>query len=348
MSELTFACPLPINDYPQVLLAHGGGGRLMQQLIDQLFKPAFASSQLSAATDAAIVEVGGVKLAFTTDSFVVKPLFFPGGDIGELAVSGTVNDLAMVGATPLFLSCGMILEEGLDMALLTRVVDSMRTTAAGAGVTVVTGDTKVVERGLADGLYINTSGIGVIAPGVDIRPQRLTPGDVLLLSGDIGRHGMAIMSAREGLSFESPIESDVCCLHRVVAALLAAGVDVHALRDLTRGGLATGAVELAETAAVRLELLETAIPVTEDVRFACEILGFDPLYVANEGCLLAAVPAAQAELALHAMRSVAASAQACIVGQVAAAQRGRVELISSLGTRRVVERLSGEQLPRIC
>lgn len=349
MSELTFACPLPINDYPNVLLAHGGGGRLTQQLIDQVFKPGFANSTLDAGTDAAVLHIGGSRLAFTTDSFVVKPLFFPGGDIGDLAVSGMVNDLAMMGATPLYLSCGMILEEGLPMETLTRVVDSMRQASQKAEVTIVTGDTKVVERGLADGLYINTSGIGVIPEGVDIRPQRLLPGDVLLISGDIGRHGMAIMSAREGLEFESPILSDVACLHKLVQALIVAGIDIHCLRDLTRGGLATSTVELAETTGLLLELNEASIPVTEDVRAACEILGFDPMFVANEGCMLVAVSAEQAERALAILRSLPEGANAAVAGQVQnPSGRGRVELLSQLGTRRVVDRLSGEQLPRIC
>lgn len=349
MSELTFACPLPINDYPQVLLAHGGGGRLTQQLIDQVFKPGFDNAALNAATDAAVVSVAGARLAFTTDSFVVKPLFFPGGNIGDLAVSGTVNDLAMMGARPLYLSCGMILEEGLSMQTLTEVVSAMRVAAKAAGVTIVTGDTKVVERGHADGLFINTSGIGVIPEGVDIRPQRLLPDDVLILSGDIGRHGMAIMSAREGLEFESPILSDVACLHQLVDGMIVAGIDVHCLRDLTRGGLATSAVELAETTGLLLELDEAAIPVTEDVRAACEILGFDPLYVANEGCMLVAVAAEQAQRTVDVLRSLPGGERATIAGRVGLpAGRGRVELVSGLGTRRVVDRLSGEQLPRIC
>lgn len=349
MSELTFACPLPINDYPTILLAHGGGGRLTQQLIDQVFKPAFHNATLDAATDAAVLHIQGSRLAFTTDSYVVKPLFFPGGDIGELAVSGTVNDLAMMGATPLYLSCGMILEEGLPMETLTRVVASMRAAALKAGVTIVTGDTKVVERGQADGLYINTSGIGVIPDGVDIHPQRMLPDDVLIVSGDIGRHGMAIMSAREGLEFESPIVSDVACLHGLVQAMIVEGIDIHCLRDLTRGGLATSAVELAETTSLLLELDEVGIPVSDDVRAACEILGFDPLYVANEGCMLIAVAAEQAQRTLTILHSMPAGARASIAGRVRKpVSHGRVELLSELGTRRVVDRLSGEQLPRIC
>lgn len=349
MSELTFACPLPITDYPNVLLAHGGGGRLTQHLIDGLFKPGFANAALDAATDAAVLHVPGQRLAFTTDSYVVKPLFFPGGDIGHLAVSGTVNDLAMMGATPLYLSCGMILEEGLPMETLRQVVASMREVAQAAGVTIVTGDTKVVERGHADGLFINTSGIGVIPEGVDIHPHRLLPDDVLIVSGDIGRHGMAIMSAREGLEFESPILSDVACLHRLVQGMIVAGIDIHCLRDLTRGGLATSAVELAETTGLLLELQEDAVPVTEDVRAACEILGFDPLYVANEGCMLIAVSSDQAQRTVDVLRSLPGGEQAAIAGRVHnPVPRGRVELASGLGTRRVVDRLSGEQLPRIC
>ena len=349
MSEFNLSCPLPINDYPKVLLAHGGGGRLMQQLIEGLLAPRFNNPTLAQSTDAAILPLGDQRLAFTTDSFVVKPRVFAGGDIGELAVSGTVNDLAMVGARPLWLSCGLILEEGLPMAELGQIIDSMQATAQVAEVQIVTGDTKVVERGSADGLYINTAGIGVIPAGVDIRPQRIQPGDVMLLSGDIGRHGMAIMSAREGLEFESPIVSDVACLHRLVAGLIDAGIDIHALRDCTRGGLATAAVELAEIAQVKLELLENAIPVTEDVQAACEILGFDPMYVANEGCCVAFVAAADAERALAVLHALPEGRHAALAGRVVeTVSRGRVELVSRVGTRRVVDRLSGEQLPRIC
>ena len=342
------ACPIPISQYPHVLLAHGGGGQLTNQLIETLFVPAFSNPALGARHDGARIEIGGARLAFTTDSYVVRPLFFPGGDIGSLAVNGTVNDLAMCGARPLYLSAGFILEEGLAMETLWRVVTSMKAAAEAAGVTLVTGDTKVVDRGKGDGLYVNTAGVGIVEHGLMVTPASLRAGDVVLLSGDIGRHGMAIMAAREGLEFESAIESDCAPLAAPALALIAAGVEVHCLRDLTRGGLASALVEIAQAAGLHVRIEEHGLPVRDDVRGACEILGFDPLYVANEGRFVAFVPAADEGRALAVLRAHAVSAGAVRIGQVTASPAGLVTLKSRIGATRVVDMLSGEQLPRIC
>jgi hydrogenase expression/formation protein HypE len=317
-------------------------------LIEALFLPAFSNAELDARHDGASLDIGGVRIAFTTDSYVVNPLFFPGGDIGTLAVNGTVNDLAMCGARPQFLSAGFILEEGLSVAVLRRVVQSMRNAAARAGVRLVTGDTKVVDRGRGDGLYVNTAGVGLIARDRVIAPSRVTAGDAIVLSGDIGRHGMAVMAVREGLEFESAIESDCAPLAEPVLGLIDDGIDVHCLRDLTRGGLASALVEIAFAAGVHLRVDEAAVPVREDVRGACEILGFDPFYVANEGRFIAFVPASQAGAAVDCLRAFDVSAGATIVGTVAADEPGLVTARSSLGVTRVVDMLSGEQLPRIC
>lgn len=341
-------CPLPINQYPQVLMAHGGGGRLMQQLLEQVFFRAFANPALDERHDGALLEVGGARLAFTTDSYVVRPLFFPGGDIGSLAVNGTVNDLAMCGAEPRWLSAGFIIEEGLPVETLQRVADSMRVAAAAAGVALVTGDTKVVDKGKGDGLFINTAGIGVVPPGVRITPSAVRPGDAVLVSGDLGRHGMAIMSVREGLEFEGQIESDCAPLHRLVQGLMGAGVTIHCLRDLTRGGLAAALNEIAVAAGLQLEVEESRVPVDERVRGACEILGLDPLYVANEGRLVAFVPEAEADRALELLRARPEGAGAKRIGAVIAGRPGLVTLKSVLGATRVLDLLSGEQLPRIC
>ena len=334
-----------------ITLAHGGGGRLTQDLLDRVFRPAFANAALAAAHDGAVLPLaGGERLAFTTDAHVVSPLFFPGGDIGTLAVNGTVNDLAMCGARPLALSAAFILEEGLATAVLTRVVASMQAAAAAAGVTVVTGDTKVVERGKGDGLYITTSGVGLVPAGVVVAPDQVRPDDVILLSGDLGRHGMAIMATRESLAFESPIVSDCAPLAAPVQALLAAGIATHCLRDLTRGGLATALLEIAETGGVDLAIEEASVPVSEAVHGACEILGFDPLYVANEGRFIAFVPATQADAALAILARTAPGGPPACIGRVRtpSGPRGRVLLRSVIGVERRLDRLSGEQLPRIC
>ena len=346
--DFTLQCPIPIADYPQVLMAHGGGGRLMNQLIERIFFTAFANPLLEGRHDGAVFSLPPGRVAFTTDSYVVQPLFFPGGDIGTLAVYGTVNDLAMCGARPLYLSAGFILEEGFAMESLWRVAQSMRRAADAAGVQIVTGDTKVVDRGKADGIFLNTAGVGVVPDGITLAPAAVRPGDAVLLSGDLGRHGIAIMAVREGLEFESPIESDCAPLVALVAGLLGIGVDVHCLRDLTRGGLASALVEIATTAGCGIRIAEVAIPVCEPVRGACEILGFDPLYVANEGRLVAFVAPGDAERALAALRAHPSGAGASRIGTVTAADAGLVLLESRIGGTRQVDLLSGEQLPRIC
>lgn len=344
MSDFSVSCPLPIRDYPRVLMAHGGGGRLMHDLIRKMFAAAFGGQ---ADADSAVLPCAGRRLAFTTDSFVVKPLFFPGGDIGSLAVHGTVNDLAMSGATPRALSAGYILEEGLPMETLWRVVRSMAQAAREAGVSIVTGDTKVVERGKCDGLYINTAGVGFFEHSQQPAPAAIQPGDAILLSGDIGRHGMAIMASREGLEFESAIESDSAPVAAPVLALFQQGIAVHCLRDLTRGGLASALVELANSSGRELMVDETRIAVRDDVRAACEILGFDPLYVANEGRFIAFVPEAQSASALDILRRFEVSSGAAAIGR-AQERGGRVLVRSAIGATRILDMLSGEQLPRIC
>ena len=346
--NFTPSCPFPIQDYPQVLLAHGGGGRMMHQLIGKMFLPAFYGSEFAPPHDASLFEVAGQRLAFTTDSYVVRPLFFPGGDLGSLAVHGTVNDLAMAGARPLYLSAGFILEEGLGMETLWKIVSSMRQAAQAAGVRIITGDTKVVDKGKGDGLYINTAGIGVLEHSLKIAPQSVQPGDAVLVNGDLGRHGMAIMAVREGLEFESAIESDSAPVADVVLAMLRAGVEVHCLRDLTRGGLTSVLNEIAE--AIRLTLLveEKLIPVREDVHAACEVLGLDALHVACEGRFAVFLPEREAARALEILRAHPGSAGACRIGKVSAETAAKVLLKSAIGTQRILDMASGEQLPRIC
>ena len=297
-----WTCPLPLRDHPNIIMGHGGGGMLSADLVRHLFLPAFSNDALLRLGDGAVFEVGGVRLAMSTDSYVVRPFFFPGGNIGELAVNGTVNDLAMMGATPLYLSAGFIVEEGLAMDTLGKIVASMGEAARHAGVQLITGDTKVVDRGHGDGVYINTSGIGLVSNGVEIGPERAQPGDAVLLSGTIGDHGMAVMSVREGLEFEAPIRSDTAPLNGLVAAMLAITTDIHVLRDPTRGGVASALNEIAQASKVGMALDERSIPVQPAVASACEMLGLDPMYVANEGKLIAIVPAAQAEAVLAAMR----------------------------------------------
>lgn len=335
--------------HTEITLAHGGGGRLTQQLIERVFGPAFRNPALDARHDGAVLNVpAGVRLAFTTDTHVVKPLFFPGGDIGVLAVIGTINDLAMCGARPRWLSAGFVLEEGLPMETLERVVRSMADAARVANVEIVTGDTKVVERGKGDGVYINTAGIGWIEQPGAIGPAAVRPGDAVVLSGDIGRHGMAILAQREGLAFESPIVSDCAPLWPAVEALLTGGIEVHCLRDLTRGGLATALIEIAETARCGIAVDEAKVAVTEPVRAACELFGLDPFYVANEGRCVAFVPAAQAGAAAEILTRTAPGGRAVDIGRVSEEPAGQVTLRSVLGVDRVLDRLSGEQLPRIC
>ncbi len=354
MTEFNLSCPVPKVADDRIVLAHGGGGRLTHQLIEKIFMPAFGNALLETRHDGAVLPLDGVKsgsrLAFTTDSFVVHPLIFPGGTIGDLAVYGTVNDLAMCGARPLYLSAGFILEEGLAMDTLRTVVASMQRAAANAGVQLVTGDTKVVDRGKGDGIFINTSGIGMIEASAKgtISPAAVQVGDAVIVSGDLGCHGVAILSVREGLEFESPILSDTACVWPAVEALLNAGIEIHCLRDLTRGGLATTLNEIASDRKVCIKLEETLIPVQETVQSACEILGLDPLYVANEGRFAVFVPAAQAALTLEIMKKVPVSEGSVRVGKVEETPKSTVLLQSRIGGSRVVDMLSGEQLPRIC
>lgn len=342
------SCPIPLSEYPSILLAHGGGGKLTQHLIEKMFVSEFNNELLNNLHDGAIFSVDGARIAFSTDSYVVKPIFFPGGDIGELAVNGTVNDLAMCGARPLFLSAAFILEEGFPMENLWRVIQSMRKAAERAGAVLCTGDTKVVEKGKGDQIFITTSGIGVIEKNIRIDPRRATPGDRVILSGTIGLHGIAIMSVREGLEFETEIKSDTAPLHELVGAMVEAGRNIHVLRDPTRGGVASALNEIAKTAGVGIALVEEAIPITDEVQGACEILGLDPLYVANEGKLIALVPASECEAVLAAMHEHPLGREASVIGEVVQDHVGSVVMKTRVGGTRVVDMLSGEQLPRIC
>jgi hydrogenase expression/formation protein HypE len=345
-----WTCPLPLRDYPTIVMGHGSGGKLMADLIEHLFAPQFANDALNQMGDAAVLKIDTWhKIAFTTDSFVVRPLFFPGGDIGELAVNGTVNDLAMRGAKPIYLSAGFILEEGLPMDALGRIATSMARACRQAGVQLVTGDTKVVGKGQGDGVYINTSGIGVITGDVDIGPARAQPGDVVIVSGTIGDHGVAVMSVREGLEFETAIESDTAPLWRLVEAMLTVDANaVHVLRDPTRGGLGVTLNEIAHASNIGIALDERAIPVKPAVRSACEMLGLDPLYVANEGKLIAIVAPDQAEMMLATLRAQETGREATLVGRVVAEHRGLVTARTGIGGTRVVDVPAGELLPRIC
>ncbi|MBM4160156.1 MAG: hydrogenase expression/formation protein HypE [Ignavibacteria bacterium] len=342
------SCPLPITEYKNVLLAHGGGGKLTQQMIQKMFLPQFRNELLVPLHDGAVFAVEEARLAFSTDSYVVNPIFFPGGDIGKLAVHGTVNDLAMCGARPLYLSVALIIEEGLPMDDLWRVVLSMQEAAQVAGVEIITGDTKVVDRGKGDKIFVNTSGVGIVGKGIDISPRRARPGDAIILSGSIALHGIAVMSIREGLEFEAGIESDTAPLNGLVEAMLKAGSDIHVLRDPTRGGVASALNEIASSSNVGIVIVDEKIPVTEPVRGACEILGLDPLYVANEGKLIAFVPSSTADEVLRAMRAHPLGAEAVIIGEVVSEHPGTVLMRTRVGGMRVVDMLSGEQLPRIC
>jgi len=347
-SASLLSCPVPAPDNACVTMAHGGGGRLTEELLAGVFRPAFANDLLNSRHDGAVFKPEAERLAMSTDSYVVNPLVFPGGTIGSLAVNGTVNDLAMCGARPLYLSAGFVIEEGLPMALLRHIVQSMAEAAALAGVRIVTGDTKVVDRGKADGLFINTSGVGRVIATAPVDAREMRAGDAILLSGDVGRHGMAIMAVREGLEFESDIETDCAPLNRIVDDLFDAGIRAHCLRDLTRGGLATALVEVAEVGSCRLLVEEEAVPVSAEVMGACEILGLDPLYVANEGRFICICPETDANQALEIMRRHETSAAATRIGRVVSADHGGVVLNSRIGAHRVLDLLSGEQLPRIC
>ena len=347
IGALMGSCPVPLSDYQEIVLAHGSGGKLSQQLIQNMLLPQFHNKFLDAAHDGAVFSVNGTRLAFSTDSFVVNPIFFPGGDIGKLAIHGTVNDLAMCGARPLYLSTGFILEEGLPMQEFWAIVQSMRAAAAAAGVDLVTGDTKVVDRGKADKIFINTSGIGIVPNGVNICPERARSGDKVIVSGEIAVHGIAIMSVREGLEFETEIASDTAPLYELVNVILGVA-DIHVLRDPTRGGITSALTEIAQSARVGIFLDEARIPISEEVKGACEILGLDPLYVANEGKLLAIVAGDRAGPVLSAMRAHPLGRNAAIIGTVTDEHPGLVFMKTRIGGTRIVDMLSGEQLPRIC
>jgi hydrogenase expression/formation protein HypE len=341
-------CPLPVMHHDQIVLGHGSGGKLSAQLIETVFLPAFSNPLLDKLDDQAVLQINGSRLAFTTDSFVVTPIFFPGGDIGRLAVNGTVNDLAMSGARPLYLAAAFILEEGLATADLRRIVDSMSAAAKKAGVQLVTGDTKVVNRGKGDKIFISTTGIGLLEKPVNISAGQAHPGDKIILSGYIGDHGMAILSQRENLEFEGVIESDCAALHGLVAEMLEVTLDIHSLRDPTRGGVATVLNEIAVQSRVGMLLKETEIPIRDTVRGACEILGLDPLYVANEGKLIAVVAADVADAVVERMRANPLGTDARIIGEVVDKHPGMVLMKTEIGGTRVIDTLFGEQLPRIC
>jgi len=342
------SCPFPIENYPTVQMAHGGGGRLMGQLIERMFLSAFGAPEPGARHDSAVLETGGKRMAFTTDGYVVRPMFFPGGDLGSLSVHGTVNDLAMAGARPEALSASFILEEGLEMEKLWRVVSSMAEAAKESGVSIVTGDTKVVDKGKGDEIFITTAGVGWIGHERKIRPAEVRAGDAVIVSGDLGCHGMAIMAVREGLEFESAIESDSASVAEPALALLEAGVDVHCLRDLTRGGLTATLNEIAGAAGVGIEVVEMDVPVRNDVTAACEFLGLDPMQVACEGRFAAFVAGEDAERALEVLRGFGVSEGAAVVGKVTEKTDGRVILASRIGAKRILDLPAGEQLPRIC
>ena len=351
-TELNFegwTCPLELRDYPSIVIGHGGGGKLSSELVEHLFVPAFRNAALEDLGDASILPsaANGGRLAFSTDSFVVRPLFFPGGSIGDLAVNGTVNDLAVSGAKPLYLSAGFILEEGFSITQLGGIVERMAAAAKRAGVLIVTGDTKVVERGHGDGVYINTAGIGIVPAGVEIGPAKARPGDVVMVSGTIGDHGMAIMSVREGLEFGTVIESDCAALHELVAEIIDAG-EVHVLRDPTRGGVASTLNEIAASSRVGVFLNEPSIPVLPDVQSACDLLGMDPIYVANEGKVIAIVAEDSAERVLAAIRAHPLGKRAAIIGRVTAEHPGLLVAKTGIGGTRVIPMQLGEQLPRIC
>lgn len=345
----SWSCPLPLKDYPTIVMGHGGGGKLGTELVEHLFLPAFRNPALESLGDAAVLDLNGSRLALSTDSFVVQPLFFPGGSIGDLAVNGTVNDLAVSGAVPRTLSAGFILEEGFPLAQLAAIVQAMAAAAAAAGVQIVTGDTKVVERGHGDGCYVNTAGVGVLREGVQVGPHRVRPGDVVIVSGTIADHGMAIMSVREGLEFESPIRSDCAALNGMISAVLdAAGSAVRAMRDPTRGGLASTLNEIAEASGVGMVIDEAKVPVRPEVQSACELLGLDPVYVANEGKAVFFVSPDAAELVLEALRAHPMGHEAARIGQATGEHKGMLVARTAMAASRVIPMQIGEQLPRIC
>ncbi len=348
MTKLTLSCPLP-HQPKQIVMAHGGGGRMMQQLIDHIIQPIFNNDILNQKHDSAILHIESAKLALTTDSYVINPLFFSGGNIGKLAMCGTLNDLAMSGAKPLYITCSLIIEEGFSIPDLQRILESMQKIAQQAGVKIVTGDTKVVEKGKGDGLYINTAGVGIIADNINVNPNNIQVGDHIIINSDIARHGMAIMLEREGIEFENDLKSDCADLSGLVQILINQGIELHCLRDLTRGGLASGLIELATQSQRQFEINETSLPIQESVKSACEILGFDPLYIANEGCFVLFVAASASKNTLSCLHQHSLGQQARVIGKVTAVNgKGIVSLKTTLGTQSVLDLLSGEQLPRIC
>jgi hydrogenase expression/formation protein HypE len=344
----TFSCPLPLKDYPNILLAHGSGGKLTQQLIHEMFLKSFNNPHLRPLHDGAIIKQGDVSLAFTTDAYVIDPIFFPGGDIGKLAVNGTVNDLAMCGARPMWLSAAFIIEEGFPMNELSRIVGSMKEAAVRAGVMIVTGDTKVVDKGKGDKIFITTSGVGLLENGLAISPEGAQPGDKIILSGNIAVHGIAIMSVREGLQFETQVMSDTAPLNDIVASISGITKNIHVLRDPTRGGIASALNEIAQSSHLGISITQNQIPIPEEVDSACELLGLDPLYVANEGIFLAFVSMNDADKVLACMRKHPLGKNAAIIGEVVAEHPDIVVMKTSIGGSRIVDMLSGEQLPRIC
>lgn len=342
-----WTCPAPLRDYPTVVMGHGAGGKLSAELINHLFLPAFGQPAHPLA-DAAITEIGNSRLAISTDSFVVRPLFFPGGNIGELAVNGTINDIAMMGAQPLALTASFILEEGMPLSQLGMIAESMGRAARQAGITLIAGDTKVVDRGHGDGVYITTTGFGLIPAGVTIGPEQARPGDAIIVSGAIGMHGVAILSVREGIEFGAPVVSDTAALHDLVNTMIASGARIHTLRDPTRGGVAAALNEIAQTAGIGVEIVERNIPIPPAVQAACELLGMDPLHIANEGKLIAFVERSDADHLLSVMRSHPLGHEAALIGYATADHPGVVVARTGIGGTRVVDTLIGEQLPRIC
>ena len=347
-TDSNLACPIPKNDYDKILLAHGGGGILSNQLIQKIFFSQFDNELLNVQHDSAMFNINGVRLAFTTDSYVVQPIFFPGGNIGDLAINGTVNDLAVSGAKPLYISVGFIIEEGFEIEELWRIVLSMKQAAEKAGVKIVTGDTKVVNKGKGDKIFINTSGIGIIETGIDISPINVKPGDVIILNGKIAEHGIAILSAREGLEFETTIKSDTAALNDLIDRILKTSKKINVMRDPTRGGLASALNEIANKGNVGIAIEEDKILISEEVKGACEILGLDPLYIANEGKILVFVPKDDAGKVLDAMKNHPLGKESSIIGSVTAENKSLVTMKTMIGSSRIVDMISGEQLPRIC
>lgn len=342
-----WVCPTPLRDYPAIVMGHGAGGKLSAELITHLFLPAFGGPHGPLA-DAALIDAGGARLAISTDSFVVRPIFFPGGNIGELAINGTINDIAMMGAQPIALTASFILEEGMPLAQLGLIAESMGRAAHNAGVTLIAGDTKVVDRGHGDGVYITTTGFGLVPAGITIGPEHARSGDAIIVSGPIGLHGIAILSVREGIEFGAPVTSDTAALYGLVSTMLASGARIHTLRDPTRGGVAAALNEIATTAQIGIEIIERDIPIPPAVQAACELLGMDPLHIANEGKLIAFVERDDAERLLVAMRTHPLGRDAALIGYATTDHPGVVVARTGIGGMRVVDTLVGEQLPRIC